>query len=155
MSNCKNNDFEKALKIIIKSITDQSDISKLMKPEFYCCNIDDMSLTVAFEIYPSEINVNGYMHGVYIFSAFDSVCGMVTHFFAKEHFITTVESSIRYLKPVELNDKMLVKAKIVDINDKIVTLTAEASIKKGTVICATYNSVFMILENIKSKVEFK
>ena len=108
MSNCKNNDFEKALKIIIKSITDQSDISKLMKPEFYCCNIDDMSLTVAFEIYPSEINVNGYMHGGYIFSAFDSVCGMVTHFFAKEHFITTVESSIRYLKPVELNDKMLV-----------------------------------------------
>ena len=89
----------------------RNDVEKMMNPYFVRCNYEEKSLTIGYDVAEWELNPQGVMHGGMITTAFDNAFGILTHFFAQESFITTVELGVHFHKPVYLGDKIEITVK--------------------------------------------
>lgn len=161
LANTQSNDLkieqaimEKTVQHVI-SVTksdDGSGIIQMMQPKFIGCNYENKEISVMFHVEKWELNPNGVMHGGLICTAFDTTYGMLTHYLANDHFITTVDLSTRYLKPIHLGSDLLIKVKACSVGRTLVSLTGEAYIVGEDVLAATSSSTFMILTHKKTQI---
>ena len=128
-----------------------SGIIRLMEPSFVDCNITNKTLTMRYYVEDWELNPQGSMHGGLIATSFDNTFGLLTHYFAENNFITTVELATRYLKPIPKGCHVLIKAKICSIGRTISSLSGEAYIEETDTLASVSNSTFMILRNKNSQ----
>lgn len=146
--------MEKVLKQVI-SVTKSpqgSGIIEMMHPNYIGCSYKEKELSVMFHVEKWELNPQGSMHGGLICAAFDNTFGMLTHYLADDNFITTVDLSTRYLKPVPVDSDLLIKAKARSVGGTLVSLTGEAYLEGKNILAATSSSTFMILKNKKTKI---
>ena len=145
--------MEKAVAYFVEKTTSEggSGIISLMNPAFFHCNALEKTLTIRYYVEDWELNPQGSMHGGLIAAAFDNTFGLLTHYFAKGNFITTVELSTKYLKPIPKGCHILIKAKICSIGRTISSLSGEAYIEETDTLASTSSSTFMILRNKSSQ----
>lgn len=145
--------MEKTLEHVI-SVTKskgKSGIIEMMGPKFIGCSYENKELSVMFHVEKWELNPQGSMHGGLVSTAFDTTFGILTHYHAKDCFITTVDLSTRYLKPIPLGSDLLIKVKACSAGRTIVSLTGEAYLAGKDILAATASSTFMILRDKKTQ----
>jgi len=137
--------------ISITKSEEGSGIIQMMQPKFVGCNYEDKEISIMFHVEKWELNPQGSMHGGLICAAFDNTYGMLTHYLADDCFITTVDLSTRYLKPIPEGSDLLIKAKARSVGRTLVSLTGEAYLVGKDVLAATSSSTFMILRDKKTQ----
>lgn len=117
----------------------------LLKPQFIGCNYEERTLTIAFDVEEWELNPEMTMHGGLITTAFDTVFGLMSHYFADKHFVTTVSIGVTFLKPILLHDKLIITVKTTSRGRTLISLTAEGYLERENLLAATATTTFMIL----------
>lgn len=155
MDNINQAEFEAHLKKAIEVIvSDDRGIMSLMKPEFVSADAENKTFTISYKVEKWELNPQGVMHGGMITTALDNAFGVLTHSFSNNHFVTTIEMSEHFLKPIFEGDIVLVTVRAVNVGKTIVTLEGECRIKnKDNMLAATAVTTYMILKNITSTIE--
>jgi uncharacterized protein (TIGR00369 family) len=145
--------MEKTIEHVINVTKSESEsgVIQMMQPKYIGCSYQDKEISVMFHVEKWELNPQGSMHGGLISAAFDTTYGMLTHYLAKDSFITTVDLSTRYLKPVPIGSDLLIKAKACSVGRTIVSLTGEAFLVGKDILAATSSSTFMILRHKKTQ----
>lgn len=148
---------EQAFQAVIEHVinytkSDQgSGIMKQMQPRFVSCNLAQKEITIAYQVEEWELNPQGSMHGGLLCAAFDNAFGMITHYFAEDNFITTVDLATRFLKPIPMGSELTITVKVRSNGRTLVSLTGEAYVNQE-LLAATSSSTFMILRGKKTQI---
>lgn len=118
-------------------------VNGMMAPEFVSCDAAEHSLTMRFEVLPWEKNRVGVLHGGVWAASFDYTMGTLARFYAGSSFCPTVSLDIKYIRPVPLGQRFLVRAKATARGKRIIQLTAEAFSEETGKLAATAAAVFM------------
>lgn len=121
-------------------------ILNLLDPKFKECSFENKELVLTFEVMDWELNPEGGLHGGIIVTGFDMTFGLLCHYYAKPNMVCTVNLSTTFIQPVLPNDIVEYHAHIISQGKTIVSLTAEARIKRENILAATATTTFMILD---------
>lgn len=124
-------------------------INGMMKSEKVSCSYENKTITFAFPIQPWQANRVGKLHGGMICTAFDMTIAALARFFAGENFAPTISLDVKYVRPVEVGDTMVVTAKAVAAGKRITQLTCEAYSRYTGKLVATGASVYMNVDTAK------
>lgn len=138
------------MKRIFKTITTKEEkdpnqpktINDMMEPEFVGCSYEDMILEFKFHVHKWAVNPNGTFHGGLITTACDITMGVLARFFNEGIRVATVEININFMRPINLGEDCLVKAKIMK-NGKRVKFTACDIYSLDGKLVATGSGIFM------------
>lgn len=126
-------------------------INGMMKSEAVGCSYEDKTITFAFPVQPWQANRVGKLHGGMICAAFDMTIAALARFYARENFAPTISLDVKYARPVEVGDTMLVTAKAMVAGMRITQLTCEAYSKNTGKLVATGASVYMNVDTVKER----
>ena len=115
------------------------------------CSYEDKSLSLLFPVEKWMANRAGLMHGGIICTAIDMTAATLARFFAGENYCPTVSLDVKYIRPVEVGDIMIVKVKGTAIGRRISQIQAEAISQKTRKLVATGASVFMNVDIVKER----
>lgn len=124
-------------------------INGMMKSEMAGCSYEDKTITFAFPVQPWQANRVGKLHGGMICTAFDMTIAALARFYAGEYFAPTISLDVKYVRPVEVGDTMLVTAKAVSTGKRITQLVCEAYSRDTGKLVATGASVYMNVDTAK------
>lgn len=117
-----------------------------MRPRFISCDFEKREACIAFDVYDWELNPGGSLHGGITVTGFDMSCGLLCHYYAKQHAITTVNLTTTFLKPILPGDTIYYHAKITSLGRTLMSVTAEARLARGNILAATASVTFMKLD---------
>ncbi|MCC5813266.1 MAG: PaaI family thioesterase [Leptospira sp.] len=100
-------------------------------------------LIVSFPVDMSQTNPVGVMQGGFIAAAFDNTFGPLSYMVAKRP-MTTIDMSIQYIRGVEVNQTVLVEAKIVAKGFSTLHMTAEMRNQKGKILATASTNLLII-----------
>ena len=123
-------------------------ILRELKPRLVACNFAERTAEFAFDVMDWQLNPEGGLHGGILVTGFDVSFGLLTHYFAKQHMVSTVQVSTNFLKPIGPKDTIHYKVKINSLGRRIVSLTGEAWLERDDILAATASTTFMKLEKI-------
>lgn len=123
----------------------------LLKPRFISCDFAEKTACFAFDVREWELNPEGGLHGGIIVTGFDVSFGLLCHYFAKQHMVSTVNITTTFLKPIRPDDTVNYHVKITSLGRTLISLTAEARLDRDNILAATATSTFMILDKIFPK----
>lgn len=118
-------------------------INGMIEPAFEECNFEEDTITISFKILKWETNRIGILHGGVTAAAFDYTMGLLSRFYSETNFSPTVSLEIKYIRPVELGDTLIVKARVISKGRKVMHLTAEGTLKSTGKIAASGASIFL------------
>lgn len=75
----------------------------------------------------------------------------LARFFAGENYVPTVSLDVKYIRPMEVGDMMLVTVKGTAIGKRITQVQAEAVSEKTGKLVATGAAVFMNVDIVKER----
>ncbi len=123
----------------------QKGIISKMNPAFFSCDAENRCLTLQFEVQEWQLNPEGILHGGMIVTAFDTVFGLLCHFYMQQNMINTIDISTTFLKPIPANCKYTITAKANHVGNTITSMTAEAHLSENNLLLATASCTFMKL----------
>lgn len=126
-------------------------INGMMKAEAVGCSYDDKTLTFAFPIQEWQANRVGVIHGGILATCFDFVLSALARFYAGEFYAPTVSMDVKYVRPGEVGDRLIVTAKATSTGRRITQLTAEACSEKTGKLIGTAAGVFMNIDTMKER----
>lgn len=115
------------------------------------CSFEEKSITLGFPVQDWQANRGGMMHGGMICTAFDMTAAAVARFFAGENYAPTISLDVKYIRPVELGDTLVVTAKATAAGRRITQIVCEAMSKDTGKLAATAATVYMNVDTIKEK----
>lgn len=135
-------------KTMIENNEAQKDsINGMMMGEAYECSYEEQFMTFAFPVQGWQSNRVGVMQGGLVGVAFDITVSALARFFAETQYIPTVSLEIKYLKPIMLEDTLLVKAKAVSLGKRISHFYLEGTSKKTGKTLVTGGAVYLNVDN--------
>lgn len=135
-------------KTMIENNEAQKDcINGMMMCEAYECSYEEKSMTFAFPIQEWQSNRVGVMQGGLVGVAFDITVSALARFFAETQYIPTVSLEMKYLKPIMINDTLLVKAKVVSLGKRISHFYLEGNSKNNGKILVTGSAVYLNIDS--------
>ena len=131
---------------------DQKDtMNGLMKSAWGGCSFEDKTLAFEFPVQEWQANRIGNMHGGAICTAFDLTIAALARFYARENFAPTINLDVNYIRPVPMEETLVVTAKATSTGRRITQLTGEARIKSTGKLAATATSIYMNVDTDKEK----
>lgn len=135
-------------KTMIENNEAQKDyINGMMRAEEYACSFEEKSMTFAFPVQGWQSNRVGVMQGGMVSVAFDITVSALARFFAETQYIPTVSLEVKYLKPIILEDTLLVKAKAVSLGKRISHFYLEGSSQKSGKLLVTGSAVYLNIDS--------
>jgi len=135
------------------NVQQENTLNGMMKGEDAGCSFEDKSLSFAFPVQQWQANRVGNLHGGIICTAFDITIAALARFYAGENFAPTVSLDVKYVRPVEVGDELVVAAKAIATGKRITQLTAEAVSGKSGKLVATAASVYLNVDTQKERGE--
>ncbi len=137
-------------KTMIENNEAQKDsINGMMMGEAYECSFEEQFMTFAFPIQGWQSNRVGVMQGGLVGVAFDITVSALARFLSGTQFIPTVSLEMKYLRPVMLEDTLLVKAKAISLGKRISHFYLEGSSNKNGKILVTGSAVYLNIDKEK------
>lgn len=115
------------------------------------CSFEEKSITLGFPVQDWQANRGGMMHGGMICTAFDITAAAVARYCAGENYAPTISLDVKYIRPVQLGDTLIVTAKATAAGRRITQITCEAESKDTGKLAATAATVYMNVDTIKEK----
>lgn len=126
----------------------QNGLVPSLKGRYVNCSLEDGRVEVAFDVLDWQTNPEGGQHGGIIAAQFDTSFGLLSHYYAKQNMVTTVQLAVNYLKPILPGDCVHYKIKSNSRGRTIISLTGEAYLERGNILAATGTATFMILNKV-------
>ncbi len=120
----------------------QGTVNAMMAPDYHSCSFEEGWIILTFKVQRWETNRIGILHGGITAGAFDYTMATLARFYSQESFTPTVSMEIKYIRPVELGDTLLVKAQTVSVGKKIIHLTAEGRSEETGKLTASGAGIF-------------
>lgn len=133
------------------NVVQSETLNGLMKCSGGSCSFADRTLTMEFPVAGWQANRVGQIHGGMICTAFDITLAALARFFAGENYAPTVSLDVKYIRPVETGDTLIVTAKATQTGLRITQLTGEAVRKSDGKLAATAASIFMNVDTMKER----
>lgn len=115
------------------------------------CSYEDLSITLGFPVLQWQANRGGMMHGGVICTAFDITAAAVARFCAGENYAPTISLDVKYIRPVQLGDTLIVTARATAAGRRITQIVCEAVSKDTGKLAATAATVYMNADTTKEK----
>ncbi len=131
------------------NILQEKTINGMMKTSAGSGSFKDKTLTFEFPVQDWQANRVGNLHGGIICTAFDLTIAALARFYAGENFAPTISIDVKYIRPVQVGDTLIVKAKAMATGRRITQLTGEAYSKATGKRIATAASVYMNVDTTK------
>ncbi|MBM6830076.1 PaaI family thioesterase [Anaerotignum lactatifermentans] len=121
-------------------------VLQLLQPKVISCDYENRTAEFAFAVQEWQLNPEKGLHGGIIVTGFDVSFGLLCHYYAKQHMISTISIDTTFLKPVMETDTIHYKVRINRMGHTIYHLTAEARLERDDILAAVSNATFMKLE---------
>ncbi|MEG0157169.1 MAG: PaaI family thioesterase [Anaerovoracaceae bacterium] len=131
------------------NVVQEETVNGMMKSYGGTCSYEEKRITLQFSLQPWQANRAGGLHGGVICMAFDMTIAAVARFFAGKNFAPTVSLDVKFIRPVEISDDLIVTAKATATGKRLSQLTAEAYSKKTGKLVATAASVYLNIDTSK------
>lgn len=105
---------------------------------------EEGEVTVEFTVRKEMCNPADILHGGVISGMMDEVVGIAVFSLGREHFFSTVNLSVDFLRPAKLNDTITVNAKVRRNGNRIINVNADMN--KKDKLLATANTNLIITE---------
>lgn len=123
----------------------QGGIISKMHPTFLCCDFRLGESIVSYDVLDWELGLQNMVQNGIISTGFDTSLGMIAHYYAYPHALTTVNLYTSFLQPIEAGTTIVYHSKIKSYGRSLVTLEGEAMQKGSSEIIATATATFKIL----------
>ncbi len=116
-----------------------------LKPELAECDEENQTLTLAFPIQDWQINGIGTLHGGMINTMMDLTMCMVIYAFAPAGVPPTVSMTTNYLRPVPMEERVLIRARVTSIGKRNATAYCEAIVPAtGKIACTAVGTYAVV-----------
>ncbi|MDR1247477.1 MAG: PaaI family thioesterase [Clostridiales Family XIII bacterium] len=136
--------MENDLSKLFAQLNGNQGVATVMKPDFVACDLNEMTVTVECPVREWQTNPYKTMHGGYIASAFDETAGIFATYMSGMKSLVTANLSVNYLKPIMINDSILITAKATSVGKRIITVTGECRSKSGGSLTGTAQMTFAV-----------
>ncbi|MFV0516625.1 MAG: PaaI family thioesterase [Aminipila sp.] len=135
-----------------ETYTQQANIlNGMMKVEAIECSYKDLSMTFRFPVLEWQKNRVGLMHGGAICTAFDFSMAALARFCSITNWAPTVSLDVKYIRPIEVGDNLILKTEATATGKRIIQLTAKAFSENNGKLVATAASVYSSVDTNKDK----
>lgn len=133
------------------NVKQKDTMNGLMKGLPVSCSYDDKTITFEFPVQDWQANRVGKMHGGIICTAFDLTIAALARFYARENFAPTISLDVKYIRPIDVGDCLVVCAKATSAGRRITQLTGEAYARSTGKLVATAASVYLNADTSKER----
>lgn len=133
------------------NVKQEQTVNGMMKSIKIRCSGKDQSITLGFPVQQWQSNRAGMMHGGMICTAFDITAAAVARFCAGENYAPTISLDVKYIRPVQVGDTLLVTAKATAAGRRITQIVCEAESKDTGKLVATAATVYMNVDTTKEQ----
>ena len=131
---------------------DQAEIvNGMMHAEYLGCSFEDKSVKFLFPVLPWQANRVGVMHGGAMCTAFDLSMAALARFVAESNFTPTISLEVKYIRPVQMGDRLVVTTRATTAGRRISQFVSEAVIESTGKLAATATSVYMNIDITKER----
>ena len=120
-----------------------------MQGQYTDCNFADKTITLEFPTFKSQANRVGSLHGGTFCGAFDMAITAIARFFAGSPFCPTMSLDVKYLRPIQIGDTFVVKAKAISVGKRAIHVQCEGFSKESGKLSATASSICMTIDTSK------
>lgn len=138
--------FEKGIESLIYTLKETSRVSKLMNPILIACNENEQTITIEFPVLECQLNEHDTMHAGFIATAFDEALGIFATYLSNGKSTVSINISLNNLRPIPMNDSILITAKATSLGRKIITVSGECHLKSNGLLTNTALATFAIVE---------
>ncbi|HHU17057.1 MAG TPA: PaaI family thioesterase [Clostridiales bacterium] len=132
--------FEKGIRRILEIINKENgQVNQLMTVQFVSCSEIERTITLEFPVMEWQLNSNRVMHGGIVSTAFDIAMGVFANYLNRA---VTGNITVNFIKPVPVNDSLIITSKVTSSGKRLTTLSAEGRLKSSGIIAGTAVATF-------------
>jgi uncharacterized protein (TIGR00369 family) len=116
-----------------------------MKGEFHSFDEDHQEITLSFPLEDWEVNGLGTLHGGMASAMMDLVMSMAVYAFSRQNIPPTISMTTNYLRPIPMEGKVLIKARVTSLGKRNATAYCETIIpSSGKVACTAIGTYAVV-----------
>ncbi len=128
------------------NIEQKDSINGLMKSQIEAYSFEEKFMTFRFPLMPWQANRAGFLQGGLVAVAFDITVSALARFYTNTHYIPTLSLDINYLKPILLEEQLLVTARVVSMGKRVSHYSLEGRSAKTNKLVASGSAIYLKAE---------
>lgn len=120
----------------------------MLSPQFESFDAQAQTLTLSFPCLEWEVSPRNNMMGGVLCAVFDIAMGLLTGIYAREHYVTTLELTTRFIKPVRLGETLVVKTQLLSQGKTILNMRATAHAQSDGRLLGAAEAAFMLVKSL-------
>ncbi len=117
-----------------------------LKAELDSCCDADQEIVLKFPLQKWQVNGLGTLHGGMANTMMDLAMSMVVYCFSQQNIPPTISMTTNYLRPIPMEDSVLVRAKLTSLGRRNATAYCEAIIPNSGKVACTAIGTYAVIE---------
>ena len=141
--------MEDFFKDILNSPSYQEDTDSLLyhlSPKLESCSFEKKEVQFKYKIKPWQLNPQRGLHGGMSCAMLDTTMGMLAMYFANGSFVSTINLTVNYLRPIPDETEVITRVKSVSWGRTIVSLEGDIYIPATDTVACTSIGTYIVLK---------
>lgn len=117
-----------------------------LKAELVSCDNATQELVLQFPLQQWQVNGLGTLHGGIVNTMMDLAMSMVVYCFSRQSIPPTISMTTNYLRPVPMEDYVLIRTRLTSLGKRNATAYCEAIVPKTGKVACTAIGTYAVLE---------
>lgn len=117
-----------------------------LKAELVSCDDATQELVLQFPLQQWQVNGLGTLHGGIVNTMMDLAMSMVVYCFSRQSIPPTISMTTNYLRPVPMEDYVLIQTRLTSLGKRNATAYCEAIVPKTGKVACTAIGTYAVLE---------
>ena len=117
-----------------------------LKAELVSCDDATHELVLQFPLQQWQVNGLGTLHGGIVNTMMDLAMSMVVYCFSRQSIPPTISMTTNYLRPVPMEDYVLIRTRLTSLGKRNATAYCEAIVPKSGKVACTAIGTYAVLE---------
>lgn len=117
-----------------------------LKAELVSCDDATQELVLQFPLQQWQVNGLGTLHGGIVNTMMDLAMSMVVYCFSRQSIPPTISMTTNYLRPVPMEDYVLIRTRLTSLGKRNATAYCEAIVPKTGKVACTAIGTYAVLE---------
>ena len=116
-----------------------------LKAELDSCSEEQQELTLRFPLQDWQVNGLGTLHGGMISTMMDLAMSMAVYCFSRQSIPPTITMTVNYLRPVPMEDSVLIRARVTSLGKRNATAYCETVVPATGKVAATAIGTYAVV----------